>query len=47
MNDPSVRLMRILVGVGIVEETGTDTYAHTPRSLEYLPGKSVDFFKMW
>lgn len=32
-----VRLMRILVGTGVILETGEDTYAHTPSSREYLP----------
>jgi hypothetical protein len=39
--------MRILVGTGVLLETSEDTYAHTPSSLEYLPGGSVDFFRLW
>lgn len=47
MTTSLVRLMRIVVGTGVILETGEDTYAHTPSSREYLPGGSVDFFRLW
>ncbi|RDW92628.1 hypothetical protein BP5796_02022 [Coleophoma crateriformis] len=46
--EPSVivRLMRILVANGIIEETGEDTYAHTDKSLLYMPGAEVEYFRL-
>ena len=39
--------MRMLTGTGIIELTGDDTYAHTPKSLVYLEGAAVDFWNLW
>lgn len=39
--------MRMLTGTGIVELTGDDTYAHTPKSRVYLQGAAVDFWNLW
>ncbi|KAH6716821.1 O-methyltransferase [Leptodontidium sp. MPI-SDFR-AT-0119] len=46
--EPSVivRLMRILTSTGIIELTGEDTYAHTPKSRAYLDGAAMDFFNL-
>jgi len=44
---PAVRLMRMLTGTGVVELTGDDTYAHTPKSLAYLQGAGADFWNLW
>ncbi|TVY26782.1 O-methyltransferase [Lachnellula hyalina] len=46
--EPNViaRLMRMLTGTGIIELTGDDTYAHTPKSLVYLQGAAVDFWNL-
>lgn len=42
-----VRLMRMLTSTGIIELTGEDTYAHTPKSRAYLDGAAMDFFNLW
>jgi hypothetical protein len=39
-----IRLMRIIIGAGIIAETGDDTYSHAPASRDYLKSGSVDFF---
>ncbi|TVY82517.1 O-methyltransferase hmp5 [Lachnellula suecica] len=40
------RLMRMLTATGIVELTGDDTYAHTPKSRVYLEGAAIDFWNL-
>jgi len=46
--EPSVivRLMRMLTSTGVIELTGEDTYAHTPKSRAYLNGAAMDFFNL-
>ncbi|KAH7391456.1 O-methyltransferase [Cadophora sp. MPI-SDFR-AT-0126] len=46
--EPSVivRLMRMLTSTGVIELTGEDTYAHTPKSRAYLDGAAMDFFNL-
>ncbi|KAL3422771.1 o-methyltransferase [Phlyctema vagabunda] len=41
-----VRLMRILVANGIVDETGEDTFAHTDKSRAYLEGSANEYYRL-